>query len=696
MNLKQTDQDGLVRLSIDLINSLENINKIWSICQDPVQSLELSFDIAKNHLLKYKSNYQRKKYFESKETFVRPIEKAVGTRWESKKSKDAKGRNIRIPRLIQSRLQYVSILDTLRMLFSQPEFIEMYFKYNQTDRSNTIGHDGTTSYTCFGSGSVYKNNEWFKENPYSLQLQVGADDFEICNPLQSKANIHKVCGMYLTIHNMPINYQSKLNNVYLLCLCNTDDLKTRQTDLNNIWKLIVDEIKYLETEGIFTADGRNVKGTLVHAIFDNLGANVALGYAGSFSSTKFCRFCLSSKTQCQSITSESDCVMRTIENYEESLKIIDESERVNYDETNGVKFYCVLSDLNCYHIVLNGTVDAMHDINEGCIPKFLSQFFKLCFKEKVITSEEIEDMAKFYDYGILNQSNIPSQIDFEKRNLGQNASQSMCLFRHLPYILYELREHSKLVEAWKCYESLLRICETVYSYEITEMELQTLGETIKFHLMLFKKVFSTPLAPKQHFLLHYPSVIRAVGPPIYYNMMKIDSKHRVFKTYRHATRNFKAINKSLALQHQRQICLSGLSYEDEIKWGVLKQVSITDFTHILPPDVIEEQSICFETKFLYLNSYRYECGLVIVHDNQFHRISHIIYIKGDFIFICKPFVISKFDTYLNSFEVKGSQNETSIIKFKNLVYPKSYDVKLVHNNEYIISDSRELHKYVKV
>lgn len=118
--------------------------------------------------------------------------------------------------------------------------------------------------------------------------------------------------------------------------------------------------------------------------------------------------------------------------------------------------------------------------------------------------------------------------------------------------------------------------------------------------------------------------------------------------------------------------------------------------NILPLHETEEQSMCFETKFLYLNSYKYERGLFIVHDNRFHQISHIIYIKDDFIFICNSYVILKFDTYLNSFEVKASQNEICAIEFKNLVHPKSYDVKLVDKNEYIISDSRELHKTVKI
>lgn len=150
-----------------------------------------------------------------------------------------------------------------------------------------------------------------------------------------------------------------------------------------------------------------------------------------------------------------------------------------------------------------------------------------------------------------------------------------------------------------CYEALLRICEIVYSYEITELELEELERAISLHLKLFREIFKIPLSPKHHFLLHYPMVIRAVGPPIFYNMMRFDSKHRVFKAYRHATKNFKAINKSLAFQHQKEMALSGFCYKDQIKCSVLKKLD--SLNEILPfnqldyftSDILETTNILY-------------------------------------------------------------------------------------------------------
>lgn len=679
---------------MNLLDSYKQINETCSFSENPTESLELSADIARQHLSKFKSNFKRNKYFSSLEGFVLPTEKAIGTRWELKKVKIA-SRTVRIPRLIQCVMQYVSIIQTLRSLFLNKEFADMYLKYNQIDRSNTIGRDGTKSFTCFNSGSVFAKSDFFTLNPNCLQIQIGVDDFEICNPLQSKANHHKICAVYFSIHNVPPQFQSKLNNIYLVCLCNTDDLKSKQTDPNNIWQLIVDEISELEDKGIDYGE-INIKGTLIHTIFDNLGANVGLGFSGSFSSTKYCRFCLCTKTECQHITRESECILRNIQNYEESLETIADSEQVNYNDSNGVKFYCVLSDLKYFHIVQNASVDAMHDINEGCIPKFLCEFFKSCFKMKIFSSDEIENLVKYYDYGSLSTADIPSRIDFDKRSLGQNASQSLCLFRHLPFILHKWKDHPKLKETWACYQALLFICEIAYSYEITELDVKKLEVAINLHFDLFQKIFKIHLSPKHHFLLHYPNIIRAIGPLVFYNMMRFDSKHRVFKIIRSVTNNFKAINKTLAHVHQKQMYLSGFSNKDDIEWGLLKSFEkeslidselLNEFIDVLMP--------VYETKYLLLNHYKYMPAIMIIHDGFFHEIIHIICICDEFYFVCKRYLMMEFDPFYNSFHVeKEESSKLTLIKFKDLLHFKSYELKSVNTNSYIISSNRDMYKHI--
>lgn len=166
----------------------------------------------------------------------------------------------------------------------------MYFQYNaQNDNEND------EVYSSFKDGSIYKNHQFFQDNPNCIQIQIAFDDFEPCSPLQSKANRHKICATYFIIRNLPTEFQSKLDNVYVLFLCNADDIKTKTTDFNNLWQLIVEDILFLEEAGINVDAHTNIKRTLVQLAFDNLGANSALGFAASFASTYYCRLCRLSK-----------------------------------------------------------------------------------------------------------------------------------------------------------------------------------------------------------------------------------------------------------------------------------------------------------------------------------------------------------------------------------------------------------------
>lgn len=93
-------------------------------------------------------------------------------------------------------------------------------------------------------------------------LQLYTDDFEVCSVLKSKANLHKVSAMYIQVTNLPPEYLSKLSSIYLVSLCNPDDLKQEYTNFNNILDLIVKEIKQLETSGIEVAENIMLKGTI--------------------------------------------------------------------------------------------------------------------------------------------------------------------------------------------------------------------------------------------------------------------------------------------------------------------------------------------------------------------------------------------------------------------------------------------------
>lgn len=87
----------------------------------------------------------------------------------------------------------------------------------------------------------------------------------------------------------------------------------------------------------------------------------------------------------------------------------------------------------------------MHTIFEGAAPFVLKAVLEHCARLKVFEIAEIIDRAKVFDYGLLNDRNIPSEIIIDRKTLGQNASQSKCLFQHIPFILYKYRQNNSLM-----------------------------------------------------------------------------------------------------------------------------------------------------------------------------------------------------------------------------------------------------------
>lgn len=112
-----------------------------------------------------------------------------------------------------------------------------YISYN-INKNSPGGHiceEGV--YRGFCCGSTFKNNNLFRERPESLQIQISSDDFTVTNPLQPRATIYKMCPIYFSIKNISSKFLSKLDNIFLVALCFSDDLKTKETDFNDIWKL---------------------------------------------------------------------------------------------------------------------------------------------------------------------------------------------------------------------------------------------------------------------------------------------------------------------------------------------------------------------------------------------------------------------------------------------------------------------------
>ena len=85
---------------------------------------------------------------------------------------------------------------------------------------------------------------------------------------------------------------------------------------------------------------------------------------------------------------------------------------------------------------------------------------------------------------------------------------------------------------------------------ITVGTLSVLKESIKYHLNKLKELFpNLNLIPKQHYMVHFPSLIKRYGPPIRHWCMRFEAKHKMCKRIA-SKQNFANLPLSIAEGHQ--------------------------------------------------------------------------------------------------------------------------------------------------
>lgn len=208
------------------------------------------------------------------------------------------------------------------------------------------------------------------------------------------------------------------------------------------------------------------QGAAVNFTFDNLGGNVGGGFAKSFSANFYCRMCLNSKHEMQKLCVADPTKYRNLANYTEAIAIVNESTKIDLQATKGISEYCILNDIENFHILTNWTADIMHDLSEGCMRFSIECFLVHALSKKVFeNASEINILVSNYDFGILNRKSIPSEIKLGGTNLGQNASQMKALMLNFPFIFYKFKDNLELKTVWTLIITMIKIVRICYSNE---------------------------------------------------------------------------------------------------------------------------------------------------------------------------------------------------------------------------------------
>lgn len=399
------------------------------------------------------------------------------------------------------------------------------------------------------------------------------------------------------------------------------------------------------------------------------------------------------REKCEHSTKEDPKMLRNKTKIMEQMTIVEASQEVNYSQTKGIKRFCALNELKYFHFTENISVDILHDLNEGTIPFLMKELFNRCVSLKLFSLNTLNRMIQFYDFGSLNSKNKPSQLKIKRKNLGQNGAQSRCLFLHLPFILSKYRSNYDLAEIWICVKSLQKICQIVYSHKITDSDLVALENAVRIHLESVQKYFKVKLTPKHHFLTHYGTVIRSMGPVIHMSMIRFESKHKYFKDLLKKSNNFMNINKWLAKKHQQFMSTRENGYQNEIKSSskkILNNEFITEHADILSNQIGIETDL-HEVEWLRCNGIVFKSSFLIFSESMIFEIIKILCKEDKYYFFCNKFDKLRLDKYCNCLEIqKSSPTDCRLILFDSLAHKKSYERKIFDEKQFIIADTLEV------
>lgn len=163
-----------------------------------------------NQIHEMSSQYKRNKQQSKNKIYVATEEKSIGNKWRSKYDSE---KIIPAHDIVQPTFQFVSIIKTIQSLFLQPEFKKQYFDYNESQKHECV--PGVFKDYCCGS-LFTENGLHLHKN--ALHIQLSIDDVELCCALKTKAGLHKVTVIYFKILNLPHEFSSKLDQIFLLAI----------------------------------------------------------------------------------------------------------------------------------------------------------------------------------------------------------------------------------------------------------------------------------------------------------------------------------------------------------------------------------------------------------------------------------------------------------------------------------------------
>jgi len=238
------------------------------------------------------------------------------------------------------------------------------------------------------------------------------------------------------------------------------------------------------------------------------------------------------------------------------------------NHVRGVKFDCVLNEIDGYHVTDNWSLDIMHVVLEGVVPVELGCILHgLCIVDKIITLDTLNcELQLFCGKITVEKTHKPQQLN-KLTEPGQGLAPTMTamqywtLLKYLPLILGAFVTCGNVHWQFLLHLSHLvdLICAPRFTREMVCYMRSVIEDHLAKYLSLYSKNAGVKLRPKHHFLVHLPNIILKSGPLVGMSCLRYELKNSFFKRSAHIVCNFTNICRTLAYRHQQRALFSLLS-----------------------------------------------------------------------------------------------------------------------------------------
>ncbi|KAJ8666912.1 hypothetical protein QAD02_008574 [Eretmocerus hayati] len=265
---------GILRDTSDLFNSILN-NLKSEIMQnmpknkasgDCISKVDAIFETYRNPLKSFDSEQKCLKFFKKCDTYVPPESYVIGERRDFKKE-DGEMKLVHVPVTIQ----FISISRVLKKFLELPGLFNRMMEYLK-DRLND-----KVFITNLVQGDLLKDLPLIGPDRIMIPLTIAFDEYEPNNPLGPHRGISKCGAMYVSIPCLPPEYQSKVENIFLLLLFNSLDRVVYSNKI--VFTKAIEELNLLYTEGIILdlpSGPKRVVFKVTNLVGDNLGIHQIL------------------------------------------------------------------------------------------------------------------------------------------------------------------------------------------------------------------------------------------------------------------------------------------------------------------------------------------------------------------------------------------------------------------------------------